>query len=115
MYWRENQPPGTIASLAAKDLDSEENGPPFTFRIDVTASEDIQTKFAISGSSLEALKTLDREEQKQYFIPIAISDSGYPSQTGTSTVTLIVSDENDNAMKRGESSIFVYNYKVIIF
>lgn len=112
MYWKENTPPGTIASLAAKDLDSEENGPPFTFRIDVSASDDIKTKFAISGSSLEALKTLDREEQKQYFIPIAISDSGNPSQTGTSTVTLIVSDENDNPMKRGESRIFVYNYRV---
>lgn len=94
-------------------MDSEENGAPFTYKIDVTASADIKTKFAISGSSLEALETLDREKQKQYFIPIAITDSGHPSMTGTSTLTLIVSDENDNAMKSGESSIFVYNYKVL--
>lgn len=110
VFWRENQPPGTIASLAAKDLDSEENGAPFTYKIASGASSDIQKKFAISGSSLEALRTLDREEQKQYFIPIAIGDSGYPSMTGTSTLTLIVADENDNAMKYGESSIFIYNY-----
>jgi hypothetical protein len=55
--------------------------------------------------------TFDREEQKKYFIPIAISDSGSPSMTGTSTLTVEIGDENDNAMKEGHSSIFVYNYK----
>lgn len=114
MYWLENQSPGHITSLAAKDLDSEENGAPFTYKIASGASSDIQNKFAISGSSLEALKSLDREEQKQYFIPIAIGDSGYPPMTGTSTLTLIVADENDNAMQDGKSSIFVYNYNVMI-
>lgn len=117
VFWSENKAPGTIISLAAKDLDSDSNGSPFTYHIDVSASTEIKTKFSISGSSLESLKTLDREEVKQYLIPIAIGDSGYPSLTGTSTLTLIVSDENDNPMKYGESSIFVYNYKVsfIIF
>lgn len=111
VYWRENRGPGKIENLSAKDLDSEENGPPFTFRIDDSASDDIKSKFDIRGSSLEALRALDREEQKQYFIPIAITDSGKPPMTGTSTLTLIVADENDNSMEAGESSIFVYNYK----
>lgn len=58
--------------------------------------------------------TFDREEQKSYSVPIAISDSGVPSMTGTSTLTVIIGDQNDNAMRPGASSIFVYNYKVII-
>ena len=31
--------------------------------------------------------------------------------TGTSTLTVIIGDENDNPMSEGSSSIFVYNYK----
>jgi hypothetical protein len=31
--------------------------------------------------------------------------------TGTSTLTVEIGDVNDNAMREGHSSIFVYNYK----
>ena len=55
--------------------------------------------------------TFDREEQKKYMIPIAITDSGSPPMTGTSTLTVEIGDENDNPMKEGHSAIFVYNYK----
>lgn len=44
-------------------------------------------------------------------IPIAITDSGIPPMTGTSTLTVEIGDVNDNAMKEGHSSIFVYNYR----
>lgn len=98
--------------MKAKDLDSEENGPPFTYRIDSSASKTIRERFAISGTALEAVTILDREETKMYLIPITISDAGSPPMTGTSTLTLVVADENDNPMKPGHSSIFVYNYKV---
>jgi hypothetical protein len=67
--------------------------------------------FTLLGADLEALVTFDREEQKMYMIPIAISDSGSPPMTGTSTLTVEIGDVNDNAMKEGHSSIFVYNYK----
>lgn len=53
----------------------------------------------------------DREEQKEYFIPILINDLGYPQQRNVSYLHLVIGDENDNAMKPGSSSIFVYNYK----
>jgi hypothetical protein len=46
-----------------------------------------------------------------YLIPIAISDSGMTPMTGTSTLTVEIGDVNDNAMKGGHSSIFVYNYE----
>jgi len=65
----------------------------------------------LGSQDLEARVTFDREVQKKYMIPIAISDNGSPSMTGTSTLTVEIGDVNDNAMKEGHSSIFVYNYK----
>jgi hypothetical protein len=67
--------------------------------------------FTVLGDLLDALVTFDREEQKKYIIPIAITDSGIPQMTGTSSLTVEIGDVNDNAMKEGHSSIFVYNYR----
>ncbi|XP_050421332.1 DE-cadherin isoform X2 [Adelges cooleyi] len=111
VVWRENQSPGTITRLNAKDNDGPENGAPFEFAISPDAPYEIQTKFAISGSDLLATTTFDREEKKVYVIPITISDSGIPRMTGTSNLQVIIGDENDNPMKPGRSSVFVYTYK----
>lgn len=62
---------------------------------------------------MTALVVFDREEKKSYQVPISITDNGIPNMTGTSTLTVIIGDQNDNPMKKGSSSIFVYNYKVI--
>ncbi|CAH1964482.1 unnamed protein product [Acanthoscelides obtectus] len=110
IVWDENQPPGLITRLSADDYDSPENGPPFTFRLADRVSSDIQSKFSISDDELHALVTFDREEQKQYRIPITITDSGIPSQQATSILTVIIGDVNDNKAEDGESSIFVYKY-----
>lgn len=69
------------------------------------------TRFCCLGSELLALTTFDREEKKFYNIPITISDSGIPRMTGTSTLKVVIGDENDNPMKEGKSTIFVYTYK----
>ncbi|XP_044580517.1 DE-cadherin isoform X2 [Cotesia glomerata] len=114
VVWYENQLPDNITKLRARDFDSEENGPPFRFSIDPAAdnSVDLFAKFSIIGDDLRANVMFDREDQKQYLIPIVISDSGRPvAMTGTSTLTVVIGDENDNAMEEGTSSIFVYNYK----
>uniref|UniRef100_A0A224XKW2 Putative cadherin egf lag seven-pass g-type receptor n=1 Tax=Panstrongylus lignarius TaxID=156445 RepID=A0A224XKW2_9HEMI len=111
VFWRENQSPGIIATLSAKDNDGPENGPPFTFAISSVASSDILSKFSVIDSKLKALVRFDREEKKFYMIPITITDSGEPTMTGTSTLQVVIGDENDNKMKEGYSSIFVYNYK----
>lgn len=68
-----------------------------------------------SDSKLKADVRFDREDKKSYMIPIAITDSGEPPMTGTSTLQVVIGDENDNPMKEGFSSIFVYNYKVCFF
>lgn len=111
IVWYENQQPGNIVQLTANDYDEPQNGPPFYYDIDSNASDDIKRKFGITGDSLVALDVFDREEQKQYFIPIMISDSGYPRMSNVSIFHLIIGDVNDNAAEDGQSTIFVYNYK----
>ena len=50
MVWRENQSPGKVATLEAKDNDGSDNGPPFTYSLGSEASADIKRKFSIKGN-----------------------------------------------------------------
>lgn len=61
---------------------------------------------------VSSLRSFDREQQKEFLIPIVIKDSGNPSMSGTSTLTVIIGDVNDNKMQPGSKEIFVYNYMV---
>lgn len=60
---------------------------------------------------VSSLRSFDREQQKEYLIPIVIKDHGTPAMTGTSTLTVIIGDVNDNKMQPGSKEIFVYNYQ----
>lgn len=111
VIWFENRAPGEVVALTAKDYDSNENGPPFTFMLSDTAAPDILRKFHIQGNMLSTLVTFDREEQKEYKIPVSITDSGTPRLTGVSILHVVIGDINDNPMSSGHSDIFVYNYK----
>jgi len=63
--------------LKTRDYDSDENGPPFEFRIDSTADDEIRSKFMIvRETNLYARVTFDHERRKSYDILIAITDSG---------------------------------------
>ncbi|XP_066595703.1 DE-cadherin isoform X2 [Prorops nasuta] len=110
VVWREMQPPGMITELKARDWDSDENGPPFKFQIDSSADREIKQKFFITDKKLHAQVEFDREVRKSYNIPIAITDNGSPPMTGTSTLTVIIGDVNDNPMEEGYSNIFIYYY-----
>lgn len=68
--------------------------------------------FFLTGNILSTLVSFDREQRKEYKIPVAITDSGTPRLTGVSILHVVIGDRNDNPMSSGESSIFVYNYKV---
>jgi len=135
----ENRSPGTIVSLNATDDDDAfaGNGPPFTFQINQQrADHEVKQWFTIEGkirflfyvsiymftivliiffligTLLKAAKDkFDREYRKEYIIPIDISDSGVERKTGTSFLTVVIGDENDEKMNYGESKIFVYKYK----
>lgn len=61
---------------------------------------------------VSSLRSFDREQQKEYLIPIVMKDSGTPVMIGTSTLTVIIGDINDNKMQPGSKDIFVYNYAV---
>ena len=61
-------------------------------------------------ATVHCQKSFDREEQKEYYVPIIITDAGNPAQSGTSTLTVVIGDENDNKMLPGSKEIFVYNY-----
>ncbi|CAG9112803.1 unnamed protein product [Plutella xylostella] len=111
VIWSENVPQGQVVTLTAKDNDSPENGPPFTFALNETVSPDIRSKFFIQGNVLSTQVVFDREERKEYFIPVAITDSGSPRLTGVSILHVVIGDKNDNPMAPGHSDIFVYNYK----
>lgn len=111
VVWYENQSPAEIVQLTAVDFDEPQNGAPYYFTIDDNASDEIKQKFSIHGDHLVAMDVYDREEQKEYFIPIMISDSGMPRMQNVSILHLIIGDVNDNKMQEGSSNIFVYNYK----
>ena len=78
LVWYENQQPGTVGRLYAEDYDEEENGPPFKFYLaKESASADIRSKFDVvrEGTNNYVLVTkvvFDREQQKEYQIPILI-------------------------------------------
>ncbi|XP_075165630.1 DE-cadherin [Haematobia irritans] len=111
VVWQENRNPGQVVQLQANDYDEPQNGPPYTYGIDSEASEDIKNKFSIDNDYLFANVQFDREQQKEYFIPIRISDSGQPKMSQVSILHLIIGDVNDNAMSEGSSRITFYNYK----
>ena len=119
----ENQSPRKIVEVLATDDDdrSKGNGPPFHFRMDSIASDEIRASFKVEhipkGANgdgmaiISSLRTFDREVQKEYHVPIVIKDAGTPQMTGTSTLTIIIGDENDNKMQPGSKKVFVYNYQ----
>lgn len=117
----ENTPPGRIEEIQAADLDDRQagNGPPFHFRMDPSASQQIRDLFEVTHEHgtgdgvayVSTKQTLDREVQKEYHVPIMIRDNGNPTLTGTSYLTVVVGDVNDNKMHPGSKTIFVYNYR----
>ena len=114
LTWRENRRPGRIGKLEASDNDTPENGPPFTFELDRDqASVDIKAWFGVErqGSDyvLVAKREFDREQKKEFSIPIKICDKD--KLCATSDLTLTIGDVNDNPMESGSSEVFVYNFE----
>ncbi|XP_023290813.1 neural-cadherin isoform X1 [Orussus abietinus] len=115
------QPRRVVEILATDDDDrSRSNGPPFTFRMDPNADDVIKASFKVESDSkgangdgmaiVSSLRSFDREQQKEYLIPIVIKDAGTTPMSGTSTLTVVIGDVNDNKMQPGSKDIFVYNY-----
>jgi hypothetical protein len=119
----EKSPPQKVVEILATDDDdrSKGNGPPFVFKLNPEAPEIIKRLFTVQydhrGANGDGMAivysnaTFDREQQKEYQIPIVIKDNGSPSLSATSILTVVIGDINDNKMQPGSKTIFVYSLK----
>lgn len=104
----------TSTLLRAMDRDAPENGPPFHFNVplEYRHSNDFYLQDNLNGTAtLTALRTFDRERQKEFFIPVIMSDSGHPAKTVTSTLTVTIGDQNDHGHVAGEKTIFINSHR----
>ncbi|XP_053369938.1 protocadherin gamma-A11-like isoform X7 [Clarias gariepinus] len=85
----------TVAMFNIKDLDSGKNG-----QIKCTVNLDLPFQIKSASSNFYSLVTnrvLDREMFSEYNITITATDEGSPSLSTNKTLTLKISDVNDNA------------------
>ncbi|XP_041078514.1 protocadherin gamma-A11-like isoform X4 [Polyodon spathula] len=92
----EDSLPGTVVALInVQDTDSGKNG-----QIHCSVNRNIPFKIKSSLTNYYTLVTdniLDRETVSVYNITITATDEGYPSLSSNHTITLRISDINDNA------------------
>ncbi|XP_053541573.1 protocadherin gamma-A11 isoform X9 [Ictalurus punctatus] len=92
----EDSPPETmIAMINIKDLDSGGNG-----KVKCTLDSNLPFRIKSSSSNiyhLVSVRLLDREQVSEYYITITATDEGSPSFSTNKTLTLKISDVNDNA------------------
>ncbi|KAE8285645.1 Protocadherin Fat 4 [Larimichthys crocea] len=85
--------PKNILQVVARDDDQGANG---QLSYMLSGGND-EAAFSLSSSGqLSLTQTLDREAQGKYTLLITATDSGSPSLSGTGTITVLVSDVNDN-------------------
>uniref|UniRef100_A0A665ULW6 Protocadherin 2 alpha a 15 n=1 Tax=Echeneis naucrates TaxID=173247 RepID=A0A665ULW6_ECHNA len=104
----DSRPGTTVALISVNDLDSGLNG-----KVICSVGEDVP--FALSPSiqdkiySLVTKSPLDREKQSHYDITITAKDTGQPPLSSEKTVSVVVSDVNDNSP---EFSLSPYTFYV---
>ncbi|XP_029134879.2 protocadherin beta-16-like [Labrus bergylta] len=103
----EDSPENTvIAMLSINDPDSDRNG-----EVKCNINDDIPFKIQNTMNGFYTLVTevaLDREVASQYNITVTCSDEGVPSLSSSVTLTLQISDVNDNAPLFERSSYEAY-------
>uniref|UniRef100_A0AAQ6IRH7 Neural-cadherin-like n=1 Tax=Anabas testudineus TaxID=64144 RepID=A0AAQ6IRH7_ANATE len=98
--------------LHVVDRDSPEHGPPFFLSLPSIYSIDFHLQdHGNSSATLTALRRFDRERQREFHLPVIMSDSGNPPMTATNTLTITIGDQNDNAHQAGEKDVYVQNHK----
>ncbi|KAK5608976.1 hypothetical protein CRENBAI_017668 [Crenichthys baileyi] len=92
----DSRPGTTVALISVNDLDSGLNG-----KVICSMSEDIP--FTLSPTiqdtiySLITQSLLDREKQSHYDLTIFAKDAGHPRLSSEKTISVVVSDVNDNS------------------
>ncbi len=99
----ENSNPGTVVTVInAQDPDAGENG-----KIDCSVLENIPFTLKSTNANFFSLVTdgdLDRERESEYNISVTCADEGVPSLSSSVTLSLQISDVNDNAPVFDKSS-----------
>ncbi|XP_067313029.1 protocadherin gamma-A5-like isoform X13 [Pseudorasbora parva] len=92
----ENSNPGTVVTMInVQDPDSGENG-----KMYCSINENIPFTLKSTNTNFFSLVTdsdLDRERESEYNISVTCSDEGVPSLSSSVTLSLQISDVNDNA------------------
>ncbi|XP_054454180.1 protocadherin alpha-8-like [Anoplopoma fimbria] len=103
----DSRPGTTVALISVNDLDSGLNGK-------VICSVDEDVPFSLSPSlqdkmySLVTKSPLDREKQSHYDVTIVAKDAGQPSLSSEKTISVVVSDVNDNSPEFSQSPYTFY-------
>uniref|UniRef100_W5NP51 Protocadherin 1 gamma 22 n=1 Tax=Lepisosteus oculatus TaxID=7918 RepID=W5NP51_LEPOC len=95
-----------IALISAKDADSGENGK-VAIEVDPFSPFKITSSFS-NHYTLITNAPLDRESHSEYNIELKASDSGSPPLSTKKTVTVNISDVNDNPPRFSKSHYSVY-------
>nr|XP_046262995.1 protocadherin alpha-3-like [Scatophagus argus] len=104
----DSRPGTTVALISVNDLDSGLNG-----KVICSIGEDVP--FTLSPSlqdkmySLVTKSPLDREKQSHYDLTISAKDAGQPPLSSEKTISVVVSDVNDNSP---EFSLSPYTFYV---
>ncbi|XP_077103420.1 protocadherin gamma-A11-like isoform X34 [Siphateles boraxobius] len=92
----ENSKPGTVITMInVQDSDAGENG-----QIHCSITENIPFTLKSTNNNFFSLVTdsdLDRERESEYNISVTCADEGVPSLSSSVTLSLQISDVNDNA------------------
>ncbi|XP_016142583.1 protocadherin gamma-B1-like [Sinocyclocheilus grahami] len=92
----EDSKPGTaVTMLNVQDSDSGENG-----KVQCSINDNIPFKLKSTNNKFFSLVTdgdLDRERESEYNISVTCTDEGVPSLSSSVTLSLQISDVNDNA------------------
>ncbi|XP_059999803.1 protocadherin gamma-B7 isoform X21 [Lagenorhynchus albirostris] len=103
----EDSRPGMVVGLfKTRDQDSKENG-----EVTCILSRDIPFKIHSSSNNYYKLVTdgaLDREQTPEYNVTITATDRGKPPLSSSATITLRITDVNDNAPVFHQASYVVH-------
>ncbi|XP_029959976.1 protocadherin gamma-A11-like isoform X1 [Salarias fasciatus] len=103
----ENIKPGTVVTIVnIQDLDAGENG-----KVNCDINKNVPFSVSSTSNNFFSITTdsdLDRERSSEYNITVTCSDEGVPSLSSSVTLTLQISDVNDNAPVFERSSYEAY-------
>ncbi|XP_073710575.1 protocadherin alpha-5 isoform X22 [Misgurnus anguillicaudatus] len=103
----DSKPGTTVALISVSDLDSEVNG-----RVSCSIPEDVPFKLISSTQdntySLVTTSALDRETTSHYEVMLVAKDAGQPPLSSVKTITVQVSDVNDNSPEFSSSPYAFY-------